>query len=113
MTHLIHRTSHWVNKFYYMEGAWICLSLAMIILGYTTREILLTTRIPTIALVIIWNLLVSYCLFGIIPTYWYFTGNTTHYLELSLDVLNLAAKFTLPIYILIGFITMPSGMPVC
>ena len=108
-----YRRSRWVNKFYYMEGAWICMSISILIIGYIVREILFTSRIPVIVLIIIWNLLVSYCLFGIIPTYWYFVGDINHHLELSLDILNIAAKFTLPLYILIGFITMPSGGPVC
>ena len=108
-----YRKSHWVNKFYYMEGAWICMALSICIIGYITREILFTSRIPVIALIIIWNMLISYCLFGIIPTYWYLVGDVNHHLELSLDILNILAKFTLPIYILIGFSTMPSAAPVC
>ena len=108
-----YRKSHWVNKFYYMEGAWICMALSICVIGYITREILFTSRIPVIALIIIWNMLISYCLFGIIPTYWYLAGDVNHHLELSLDILNILAKFTLPIYILIGFSTMPSGAPVC
>jgi len=96
-----------------MEGAWICLSISICVIAYITREILVGSSIPTIALVIIWNMLISYCLFGIVPTYFYITGYINHNLELSLDILNIIAKFTLPIYIIIGFITMPTGSPVC
>lgn len=98
-----------------LNCAWLCLALPIIGLVYMTRGWIFSTDMPWIATVMIWNLLVSYTLFGVVPTVVYIVGNPKWILKLDwgLDILNLMAKFPLPILILIAFSTRPAGFHPC
>ena len=80
-----------------------------------TQGWLFETSMPWIALFMIWNMLFSYCLFGIVPSVVYVAGNREWMQNLPwlLDILNLMAKFPIPILILIAFSTRPAGFHAC
>ena len=109
------RREPWVNQMLLLNCAWLCLALPILGLVYLTRGWLFSTDMPWIATVMIWNLLVSYTLFGVVPTVVYIVGNPKWILKLDwgLDILNLMAKFPLPILILIAFSTRPAGFHPC
>lgn len=80
---------------------------------FVTRRYLLSDEMPGLVLFLIWNLLVTYSLFGVLPTFIYATGWKRNSLAWVLDILNIAAKFPLPIVILSGFITRPATTRFC
>lgn len=82
-------------------------------LVYMTRGYLLSGELPTLVAFMIWNLLLTYSLFGILPTYVYLTWTGFGKLDLILDVLNAVAKFPIPMQILIGYVTRPAGVHPC
>jgi hypothetical protein len=98
---------------YNLQGAWFALIVPVSGLVYLTRSVLLNTNIPEIALAMIWNLLVSYLMFGIIPSFVYITNLGRKALPWLLDILNVCAKFPLPVIIIVGFITRPVSMRPC
>lgn len=80
---------------------------------FQTRDVLFDTDVPVLVLVLIWNLLLTYSLFGIVPTFAYMFRLTDRTLATQLDVLNFIAKFPLPMIILSGFITRPATSRFC
>ena len=98
---------------YNLEAAWIALLIPVSGLIYLSRGFLFDTDMPAIALFMIWNLLLTYTMFGVIPTVVYITGRGSKHLPWLLDVLNIAAKFPLPIVIIVGFITRPVTFRPC
>lgn len=98
---------------YNLEAAWIALLIPVSGLIYLSRGFLFDLDMPAIALFMIWNLLLTYTMFGIIPTVVYITGRGSKHLPWLLDILNIAAKFPLPIVIIVGFITRPVTFRPC
>ena len=98
---------------YNLEAAWIAILIPFSGLVYVTRGVLFDTSMPALVLVMIWNLLLTYLLFGIVPTFVYLTGMGRRHLPWLLDILNVAAKFPLPILIIVGFITRPVSFRPC
>jgi hypothetical protein len=98
-----------------MEGAWLCLILPIGGLIYMTRAWLFSTDMPWIALFMIWLLLISYSLFGLVPTvvYSFYQRDMIQKLPWILDILNLISKWPVPILILIAFATRPAGFHPC
>ena len=107
------RRSHGANQSCLLQTAWFCLLVPMTGLIYFTRDVLFDTSMPTLVLFLIWNLLLTYSLFGIVPTLVYVTGMGGRQLAWMLDILNATAKFPLPIIILVGFITRPATTRFC
>ena len=96
-----------------LQAAWVCLLVPLGGLIFQTKDILFDTDVPVIVLVLIWNLLLTYSLFGIVPTFAYMFRLTDRTLATQLDVLNFIAKFPLPMIILSGFITRPATSRFC
>jgi len=94
-------------------AAWMCLLAPMGGLIFLTKDILFSTDMPILVLLLIWNLLLTYSLFGIVPTFVYFTRLGARQLAWLLDLLNVMAKFPLPLIILAGFITRPATNKFC
>lgn len=82
-------------------------------LVYLIQDFIFSDQLPDIAKFMIWNLLVTYCLFGIVPSLVYITGKGMHHLDWFLDILNVAAKFPIPILILVAFQTRPAMFKLC
>ncbi len=80
---------------------------------FLTKDVLFSTDMPVLVLLLIWNLLLTYSLFGIVPTFVYMTHLGSSQLARLLDVLNVLAKFPLPLIILSGFITRPATNKFC
>ena len=91
----------------------MCLLVPVAGLVYLTRDVLFDTSMPALVLFLIWNLLLTYSMFGIVATFVYKTGMGASRLEWLLDLLNLFAKFPLPLVILSGFITRPASTRFC
>lgn len=107
------RRSAGSKRLYLLNGAWLSLLLPMSGLVYMIRGYLFSSEMPGLVSVMIWNLLLTYSLFGILPTYVYLTWSGFGQLDLILDVLNAVAKFPIPMQILIGYVTRPAGMHPC
>lgn len=101
------------NQTCLLQTAWICLLLPMSGLIFVIRGYIFSPQLPLLAQFLIWNLLISYSLFGIVPTVIYVTRIGRNALPTLLDILNIGAKFPLPIIILIGFITRPATTKFC
>ncbi len=108
-----YRRSKWVNEWYYLEAAWISLLVPMSGLVYLIQDFLFSEQLPAIAKFMIWNLLITYSLFGIIPSVVYITSKGMHHLDWILDILNVASKFPLPIMVLVAFQTRPAMFKIC
>ncbi len=80
---------------------------------YLINDYLFSPNLPDIAKFMIWNLLIGYSMFGLIPTLVYMSGKGIHHLDWLLDILNVAAKFPLPIMILVAFQTRPAMFKPC
>jgi hypothetical protein len=93
--------------------AWVSLLVPVAGLLYLTQRLWFSTAMPVIVTVMSWNLLVTYCLFGLIPTFVYLTNIGRARLGLILDLLNLAAKGPLPWILLYGFFGRPAGFAPC
>lgn len=110
---LSYRSDPGVNQNCLLQAAWVCLLVPTAGLIFLTRDVLFDTSMPALVLVLIWNLLLTYSLFGIVPTIVYVTGLGRNKLAWLLDILNLLAKFPLPLIILSGFITRPATTRFC
>ncbi len=96
-----------------LQAAWFCLLVPLGGLIFQTRDVLFSTNMPALVLILIWNLLITYSLFGIIPTIAYVFRATDRTLAMQLDVLNIAAKFPIPMIILTGALTRPGTNRFC
>lgn len=101
------------NIWYSMQGAWLAVLTPISGLVYMSRGWLFSPDVPTLVMFMIWNLLITFLMFGIIPTFVYVTGKGRNYLTTMLDILNICAKFPLPIVIIVGFITRPVSLRPC
>jgi hypothetical protein len=102
-----------VNEISLLQTAWLCLLLPLSGLVFLTRDVLFDTDMPVLVLVLIWNLLITYSSFGLVSSFVYYTDLGRTKLAWLLDVLNVAAKFPLPLIILSGFITRPATTKFC
>lgn len=107
------RRDPWLHQSNLLMGAWTSLLLPLGGLIYLTRDVLFDSSMPILVLILIWNLLITYSLFGIVSTIVYTTRMGSRILPFLLDLLNLTAKFPLPIVILTGFITRPATTRFC
>jgi len=110
---LVDRSDARSNQASLLQAAWACLLLPVCGLIFVTRGYLLSAQLPALAQFMIWNLLVTYCLFGIVPSFVYATRLGARQLPWLLDVLNVLAKFPLPLVVLAGFITRPASTKFC
>ncbi len=113
LTKPTHRRSPYPKRLYLLSAAWLSLLLPMSGLVYMTRGYLFSAELPALVAVMIWNLFLTYSLFGIIPTFMYVSWIGFDRLDLVLDVLNAVAKFPIPMQILYGYIARPAGVHPC
>jgi hypothetical protein len=100
---------HWVCKLELLKAAWFGLAVGLFIVLYFARGYMFNGVIPTFVLVILWNLLVQYSLFGIVGTVFYANDRLWPWFEPALDVLSLAAKVPIATSVAIAFLQMPGG----
>lgn len=100
---------------YLLESSWICLAVPIGGLVYMARGWIFSSEVPFIALMMIWLLIFSYTMFGIAPSVVYamYRRDLMIWLPTVLDILNLAAKFPIPILVLVAFSTRPAMFHAC
>ncbi len=103
----------WVNKVFFMEGAWVGLAVGLGILGYAARGVLLNPDIPWFALAGVWNLLATFLLFGVIPSAMYLLRFRLDLLDVALDVLSVSAKFPEAVFVVAMYLSRPVGSSAC
>jgi hypothetical protein len=108
-----HRRDPVVHEISMLQAAWLCLLVPLSGLVFLTRDVLFDADMPALVLALIWNLLITYSSFGLVSTFVYYTGMGRKKLAWMLDVLNIVAKFPLPLIILSGFITRPATTKFC
>jgi len=101
------------NQTCLLQTAWICLLLPLSGLVFVIRGYIFSSQLPVLAQFMIWNLLITYSLFGVVPSVVYLSRIGRGTLPALLDILNIAAKFPLPIIILTGFISRPATTKFC
>lgn len=100
---------HWVCKLELLKAAWFGLAVGILIVIYFGRGYLFNTVVPAFVLVVLWNLLIQYSLFGIVGTVFYSYDRLWPWMEPALDVLSLAAKIPIASSVAIAFLQMPGG----
>ena len=100
---------HWVARLAYLEGSWLGLLVGMMFVFYFGRPYLFNSAVPVVVLLSLWNLVLSYCLFGIVGTYFYVFDAKWPYMDPAFDVLSLAAKIPIAGAVCVAFLSMPGG----
>ena len=100
---------HWVSKLELLKAAWFGLAVGIFIVIYFGRGYMFNSALPAFVLVVLWNLLVQYSLFGIVGTVFYANDRLWPWMEPSLDMLSLAAKVPIASSVAIAFLQMPGG----
>jgi hypothetical protein len=98
-----------VARLAYLEGAWLGLAVAMLYVMYVGRPYLFNTAMPTVVLVALWNLLVSFGLFGAVGTLFYLRDDLWMHMDIEYDVLGLVAKIPIAGVVCVAVMTMPGG----
>jgi hypothetical protein len=102
-----------INRYSLMWGAWVCLITPVVGLFYLAPGLWTSSSMPWEALAMIWMLIFSYLLFGIIPSILYASGTYQQDLPWLLDLLNLLSKFPIPVLVGIAFVQRPGGFASC
>jgi hypothetical protein len=100
---------HWVAQMTYLEASWFGLLVGMMFVLYLGRPYLFNTALPTVVLLSLWNLLVTYCLFGVAGTVFYARDSLWPWMDTVYDVLSLTAKFPIAVAVCLAFLSMPGG----
>ena len=125
-------TTHWLDLDWTKEGnhfklfilhSWTVLLLSMFVIIYFGWQDLTNDSVPTWVRFILWNLLVTYSLFGIWATLCYWMAGTRveperferwmGRLDYGLTVLSVAAKLPVAYTVFYGLIRTPGGGGVC
>jgi hypothetical protein len=103
----------------FMIHSWSALALSIGIIVYFGREALLNPDVPGWVRFVLWNLLVTYCLFGILATVCYALMGTrldqarfdrwTVRLDYGLTALSVAAKLPIALTVYYGLVMQPGG----
>ena len=109
---LPYRDERWIT-YSYLNAAWISLLVTFGGLIYAIRDYLFWGGLPWVVQAMIFNLMISFSLFGILPTITYTTGWQWNNLAYILDVLNVVSKLFIPIFVMIGLYTSPAGFMPC
>ena len=109
---LPYRDERWIT-YSYLNAAWISLLVPFGGLIYAIRDYLFWGGLPWVVQAMIFNLMISFSLFGILPTITYTTGWQWNNLAYILDVLNVVSKLFIPIFVMIGLYTSPAGFMPC
>jgi len=99
----------WVAKLWYLETSWFGLLAGMLVVVYFGRGFLFNTTVPTFVVFSLWNLILLYCLFGFVGTYFYVDDSKFQWFEVALDILSLSAKIPIATSVCVGFLQMPGG----
>lgn len=99
----------WVSKLYFLGGSWFSLMTGVLIILYVARGYLFSDVLPGFVLFALWNLIVTYAMFGFVGTVFYIFPGTWRYMDVTLDILSLAAKLPIAVDVCIAFLQMPGG----
>lgn len=100
---------HWVSRLEMLKGAWVGLMLSMLIVFYFGRGYLFNASMPTFVLFSLWNLVVLYCAFGFVATFFYAFDQYWAWLDPALDILSVSAKIPIAASVCLAFMQMPGG----
>lgn len=103
----------WVNLLCHMQGAWICMSVALLIIVYVARDIFFSDVLPVQIKLLLWWLVISYASFGVVASivYGFHVGRSR--LDVMLDVLSLLAKIPTPAVVALNYFLKPAGYHPC
>ena len=108
-----HWRDMWVNQLCHLQGAWISLSAALLIILYVARDVFFSDVVPMQIKFLLWWLVFSYASFGFVATvvYGFHIGRT--HLDVYFDVLSLLAKFPTPCVVALNYFLKPAGSHPC
>ena len=92
-----------------LRASWLGLSVGLISIWCVGRTILFNASIPMFVLVVLWNMIFSYTMFGIAGTIFYLYDGLWKYMDTTYDILSIVAKIPIAVSICIGFLQMPGG----
>lgn len=101
--------SHRTAKLICLQGAWVCLGVALMLVLYLGAGVLSNPGLPWVARAVAWLLLVLYTSFGVVGTVYYLRDAWWPSMELALGVLDLAAKIPIAVLVCVSFEVMPGG----
>jgi hypothetical protein len=103
----------WVNQLCHLQGAWISLSMALLIILYVARDVFFSDVVPMQIKFLLWWLIVSYGSFGLVASvvYGFHVGRKN--LDVYFDVLSLLAKFPTPCVVALNYFLKPAGSHPC
>lgn len=99
----------WVSWLELLKGAWVGLAVGMTIVIYFGYGYLFNTAIPGFVIFSLWNLVITYALFGVVATFFYAYDRYWEWLEPALDVLSVSAKVPIAASVCVAFLQMPGG----
>jgi hypothetical protein len=108
-----HWRDMWVNQLSHLQGAWISLAMALLIILYVARDVFFSEMVPTQIRFLLWWLVFSYASFGFVASvvYGFHVGRAS--LDVYLDVLSLLAKFPTPAVVALNYFLKPAGYHPC
>jgi hypothetical protein len=103
---------NWVMKIHLLQLSWISLGMALCIIIYLARELLITASVlPMYVLASVWILLIMYCAFAVTGTLFYYILDHAYWnkMDMSLDILSLLAKMPIILALAFGYLGSPGS----
>ena len=100
---------HWVSRLEMLKGAWMGLMASILVIVYFGQGYLFNASMPAFVLFALWNLLLLYCAFGLVATFFYTFDQYWAWLDPALDVLSVCAKVPIAMSVCVAFTQMPGG----
>ena len=103
--------ANWVVKLNYLQLSWFGLVMALTILIYLGREVLVTTFLPMYITAALWIMIILYSSFGLVASLFYYFIDALYwqYMEVALDVLSFTAKVPVILILGAGYMNMPGN----
>lgn len=103
--------ANWTVKLHYLQMSWFGLVMALAILVYLGRGVLLTTLLPMYISAALWIMIILYSSFGIAASVFYYFVDKMYwqYMDLVLDVLSFTAKIPVILILGAGYMNMPGN----
>jgi hypothetical protein len=104
--------NNWVAKLQYLSASWMSLLVALGIVVYAARDLLVSNILPLYVSMAMWTLLLLYASFGIVSFIFYYMLEEFYWdsLDAALDVLSLLSKVPIVLFLVNGYWASPFNL---